>query len=244
MSKAKYYLKLLYLPLFFLIISISLRLTWFIFDLPSFEIVLAKLEGWFDLYVLKILFFGAMIEGMLLVGGYFPGLFVIVVSVLMADSIVEAVTAVAVGTAGLLVAHSINYVLGKYGWYQLLIKFGLKTSIESSREKLIKQGPWSIWGSYWLPSMSALTDTAAGIIHMPFKKFIFHSIFASIAWNSFAGLVIYLIGEPALYMVGGGGGGVKGLAIPLAVVGAWSIVIILVDKYKKDKEVVSSDLLT
>jgi membrane protein DedA with SNARE-associated domain len=233
MPKVKYYLKLLYLPLSLFVISISLVLIWNLFNLPPLDVLLTKVKYWFDLYGLPLLFVSAILEGMLLVCGYFPGLFVIFVSVILADSPFEAITAVIVGTLGLIVAHSINYILGKYGWYQLLVKFGLKTSIEESRDNLISKGHWTIWSSYWLPSMSALTDTAAGIIHMPFRKFIFHSTFASFAWNSFVGIIVYLIGEPALYVVGVGGN--SDLVVPITAVVIWSAALLVIDYWKKHK---------
>ena len=227
-----HYLKLLALPLTLLVVSISLRLIWIIFDLPPFEVMLPRIEEWFSIYGLPILFVSAICEGMLLVGAYFPGLFVILVSVLLATSPCEAVLAVVVGTSGLIIAHAINYILGKYGWYRLLIKFGLKNPIEESRKKLVSKGPWVIWGSYWLPSMSALTDTAAGIIHMPFRKFILNSIAASFFWNSLAGIIIYTVGDPILYLVGGGNGN-NDLVVPLVVVGIWSGVILMIEYRKR-----------
>lgn len=234
-KKATYYLKLLSLPLSVLALSISLRLIWGLFDFPPLEVLLPQLKELLGDYGLPILLVSAMLEGMLLVGAYFPGLFVICVSVLLADSVVEAAVAIFVGTVGLLVAHVANYALGKYGWYNLLVKFGLKGAIDESRENLVKRGPWAVWGSYWLPSMSALTDTAAGIIRMPFRTFFTHSVLASFFWDTVAGTIMYVVGEPMLYVVGGGSSS-GDIAVPLILVSVWSAIILAMD-YWKHREV-------
>ena len=69
----KYYLKLLSLPLYFLILFISLFVIWNIFDLPSAEVLSQHIEFYFDKFGLIVLLISAFIEGMLLFGGYFPG---------------------------------------------------------------------------------------------------------------------------------------------------------------------------
>jgi len=233
MKTFKYYLKLFSLPLSFLFLFLSLQLIWNIFNLPSTEVLLAQVKFWFDLYGLPVLFISAFVEGMLLVGGYFPGVFVIFVSVLLANSVPQAIIAVTIGTLGLFLAHLANYALGKYGWHKLLVKFGGTASLEESKEKLIKKGPWVIFGSYWLPSMGAFTDTAAGIINMPFRTFATYALFAGIFWNSLVGSIVYVVGLPALVIVSSDGS--TELMVQFAVVIIWMVVLLAMDIWKKFK---------
>jgi len=227
----KYYLRLLSLPLSFLGLFISLFIVWKIFDLPSAEILIEKIGVFFDSYGLIVFFISALIEGMLLFGGYFPGVFVIFVSVLSASSPEEALMRITIGTLGLITAHIINYFLGRYGWYKLLVKFGLKSQIENAKEKIIKNGQLAIFGSYWLPSIASLTDTASGILHMPFKKFITASITASIIWNLTVGFIVYTSGTKILVLATSGG--TTELLIQLSIVIIWSVVLLISDFYKK-----------
>ncbi|MDO8659854.1 MAG: VTT domain-containing protein [Candidatus Parcubacteria bacterium] len=230
----KYYLKLFSTPLYLLGLFISLFIVWKIFDLPTLDILLSKIKVWFDIYGYLVLFIGAILEGMLVIGGYFPGTFIIVVSVLLAKSIPELILVVSIGTIGLFVAHNLNYVLGKYGWYRLLIKFGAKNKIEESKEKLLKKGPTAMFSSYWLLSLGALVDTAAGIIHMPFRTFFLYSLLAGIFWNFLVGIIVYNVGTPVLAVVSSGG--YTELFTQFSIVLVWILILLGIDIWEKRKK--------
>lgn len=202
----KRYLELLSLPLFFIILYTLLFVSWRVFDLPEAESLIEITRGWFDKYGLPILFLSSILEGLLLVGSYFPGVLVIFLGVLLSSSFTSAMVAVLIGTLGLLVAHITNYFLGKYGWYRLLGKFGMTRAIERARENLVQRGPVAILLSYWMPSIGALTNTAAGIIQMPFRIFIRYSVFSSILWYFSVGIIVYFSGVGALEFAAGGTG--------------------------------------
>ncbi len=228
----KYYLKLLSVPLLLLVLSLSLRIFWDIFSLPSAESLAKTAEVWFQVYGLPVIFLSSMIEGMLLVGGYFPGVFMIFLGVIFSTSLVQAGVVVSVVTAGLLIAHVINYFLGKYGWYRLLVKFGLKDAIDSERDNVLRQGVFAIFASYWLPSAAAITDTAAGITQMPFKKFALYSLIFSVFWDVLAGTLIYFFKDSAMSIVDPGSSG--GLFF-YSIVGVWMAILLVSDFYKKYK---------
>lgn len=222
----KYYLKLLSMPLSVLAIYLSLDLIWRIFNLPNPENLTLILKEWFSQYGLFTLFFSAILEGLLVVGNYFPGVLVIVLSVLVAGSAKGAMMAVAVGTIGLMIAHVINYFLGKYGWYKILVHLGMKEHIEESKAKLEKRGLWAIPLSYWLPSLGALTNTAVGIMNIPFKNFILFSIPSSIFWYSLVGFVVYNVGDKAIKFAGAGTANVYGFGI----IAIWMLLLLIWDR--------------
>lgn len=229
----KYYLKLLSVPLLFFLLYTSLFLAWRLFNLPPAEELVLIVENWFDKYGFVALFLSSILEGLLLIGGYFPGVFVIFLGVLVAGSPLEAAGAVFIATVGLIIAHIINYFLGKYGWYRLLTKFGMKDALEQSKKKLEKWGLIAIPMSYWLPSIGALTNTAAGIIHLPFKSFLKYSIFSSIFWYSLVGFIVYMVGEPALTVVVGG---TTGIVIVYSIILVWILILLSLDYLEKRKQ--------
>ena len=228
----RYYLRLLSVPLSLLALYISLFIVWEIFDLPAAQELGQMVKEWFGTYGLPALFISSIIEGGLLIGSYFPGVFVIFIGITLADSIAEAAAAVAVATVGLYIAHCGNYILGKYGWYRLLVKFGLRTAIERTKEKLEARGPIAIFSSYWLPSAGALTDTAAGIMHMPFRTFLLYSLAASIFWNTLVGTLVYVLGDKALVIAAPGSGEKSILA---AIIAIWVIILLVVDFFQRWK---------
>jgi membrane-associated protein len=202
-----HYLKLLSIPLTLLVIYVSLSVAWQVFSLPPAEELAVMVRGWFGAYGLPVLFVSSIVESMLLIGSYFPGVFVIFISVLLAKSVTEVVIATTVATVGLLIGHIGSYLLGRYGWYHLLVKKGMQGAIDQAQAKLAKKGPIAILASYWLPSFGALTDTAAGIIGLKFKTFITYAIISSIFWNSLVATIIYLFGEKSLTLAAPGAQG-------------------------------------
>ena len=233
MGHMRHYLQLLATPLLFLVLFGSLSIMWSVFDLPPVRELAENIEGWFDIYGLPVLFVSAVVEGMLLVGSYFPGIFVIFLSIILADSAFEAEVAVVVATIGLSIAHVCNYALGRYGWYVILTKFGMASSIENARETLVRRGPGALFLSYCLPSLGALVDTAAGIIHMPFKRFFFYSLVSMAFWNTCVAILVYFFRDIALYMASPDS---TGRVYIFAAVILWMVVVVFVDYHERRKQ--------
>ena len=232
----KHYSKILALPFILLIVFLTLNYSWEIFNLPSENELVFLIETWFERYGLPIVFLSSIVEGALLVGGYFPGVFVIFIGVVLSKSVGQATLVVVVASIGLLIAHAFNYFLGKYGWYTLLVKFGLKGAVDDAQAKLSKRGPIAIFLSYWLPSLGALTDTAAGIIRLPIKVFFTYSILSTVIWNTIVGVGVYIVGDKALSIAMPGSGRSNLLYLGIL---AWALLIIIADylerKYGNEK---------
>lgn len=226
--KAKEILKLLSIPLILIGIYLLMYLVWKVLNLPTDDQLLIIVREWFAQYGLWIVFISALVEGFLLLGQYFPGGFIIFLGVISAGKdIPRAMEVVSVVCISFFIAYSLNYLVGKYGWYKLLSKFGLIGSIERSKEKLTKQGLNAIFFTYWEPNLASLTATAAGILGISFKKFLLYSAIGIVLWNIFWGTLVYVLGESALKIVG--------LKWVLIIFGIW-IGIILFKKYVLDKK--------
>jgi len=221
-------IKLLSVPLVLVVIYLVMYAVWRILGLPDDEHLLVIVREWFSRYGLWIVFISALIEGFLLLGQYFPGGFIIFLGVISAGNDISRATGVVlIVCLSFFISYSLNYLVGKYGWYILLAKFGLAGSIEKSREKLIKQGLNAIFFSYWEPNLASLTATAAGILNVPFKKFSFYSAAGILLWNIFWGTLVFTLGESALKIVG--------LKYVLFIFFVW-VAIILFKKYVFDKK--------
>ncbi|MEK9158287.1 MAG: VTT domain-containing protein [Patescibacteria group bacterium] len=195
--------KIVGLPMVCLAVVLSLWAVWKILDLPPQDELIEIIRKYFELYGYWIVFVSAIIEGMLLVGWYYPGSLVIFLGVIFAGrNIPEVVWIVSLVTVGLFVAYLFNYALGKYGWYKLLLKFGLREPIENAQTRLTKYGLSGILLSYWQPNLAVLTSTAAGIMQFSFKKFAIYSAVAVAMWDIFWGGLVYFLGEAALTAMG------------------------------------------
>jgi len=198
-STFKNILKLLAIPLTLLALYFSMVILWKIFDLPPLEELEKTIKIYFDKYGLWIVFISALIEGFLLLGQYFPGGFVIFLGVTVArDSLIKVAWVLSIVSIAFFISYYLNYVLGRYGWYTLFIKFGLKNSLDKAKEKLEKHTTTAILGSYWEPNLASLTATAAGILQVPLKHFLSASLAGIIIWNLFWGTVVYFLGQALL----------------------------------------------
>ena len=201
MSKIDF--KKAFLPLSILGVFMLVYIAWRFFGLPPQEELIEIAKTYFDKYGLAILLVSSLIEGTVLVGWYYPGSLVIFLGVILAGKDIEAVVeAVATITVGLFFAYIVNFLLGKYGWYRLLLKFGLKEALEDAKARVTKHGLVAIFMSYWQPNLAALVATSAGILDFSFTKFLVYSLVAAVIWNTFWGVLVYFIGEEALNLVG------------------------------------------
>lgn len=197
------FIKKISAPLIFLAVIGSLYVVWWALDLPSQGRLIELSRTYFEQYGLIVVFVSAILEGALLIGIYYPGSLVIFLGVMFAAGDISKIAAViVVTTLGMLIAYTINFFLGRYGWYQILIRFGLSGELERAKEKLQKHQVKAIIGTYWHPNFAALTSTSAGILGLNFPRFAVFSVVVTICWNVFWGTLAALLGEASLAVMG------------------------------------------
>jgi HAD superfamily phosphoserine phosphatase-like hydrolase len=179
-----------------------LSLLWQLLGLPPQEQLIEMARGYFDKYGLVTIFFASIIEGALLAGWYVPGGLVIFLGVILSHTPEQAMLSVLATIIGFLIAYKINFFVGKYGWYKVLLKLGVKSSLEKAERDFNKHGWKTIYFSYWEPNLASLVSTAAGIARASFQKFYFHSIIATVFWAVFWGSMAYAFGEQILEYLG------------------------------------------
>lgn len=163
--------------------------------LPPPESILEILKNLYLSYGYLLVFIAGVLEGIFLVGLYVPGSQTILLGGVMARTgVVQLPLVILFTTVGLLIGFSINYVLGKYGWYHVVEKFGLKEPLAVAKEKLEKHRKVALFFAYASPNSAAFITTAAGILRVPFKKFFLLSLIAQVVWSTIWGVLAYLIG--------------------------------------------------
>lgn len=192
-------IRILSIPLLFLCIYLSLLLLGHFIDIPNQETLLIKAEEFVLTYGLLFIFIASLIEGMLLVGNYVPGGSVIFLGVITSvGNIPRAILVVTIVCIAFFISYTVNYLLGKYGWYTLLTRWGFQSSIDSMQKKLSRHVFTAIISSYWMPNIAALCSTAAGIMKIPLRTFLTQSLIAIICWNTFWGVFVYITGDALL----------------------------------------------
>ena len=132
---------------------------------------------------------------MLFVGWYFPGSLVIFLGVAATTGHpMLAVQTVLAVCAGMLIGYTFNYILGRYGWYKLLIKFGFKEELIKIEKRLINKGMFASFFLYVMPGFGSLLSTAFGVLKFSFTKFLLFTTLMVLFWNTIWGVLVYHFG--------------------------------------------------
>ncbi len=200
------FLKVAALPLVLLAAYLALYGIWTFFDLPSREAIVETAREYYEVHGYWVVLIGALVEGALLINWYFPGSVIILLGVVLAVESKElnVIAVVGLATVGFFIASMANYALGRFGWYRLLLRFGLQTPMMNAKQKLEWYGLPIVFATYIHPNLGALTATSAGILHVSFKRFLAYSAGALLLWNSFWGLIAFLFGPTAIEILNSG----------------------------------------
>lgn len=180
------------------VLLIYLLIVW-IFDLPNFQELTEIARNYYQTYGYIVVFISALIEGFLFVNWYFPGSFVLAFGVVFAaEGSLNPIVVVATIIAGFFIMSILNYLIGRYGFYRIFMKLGMRHSLTQMHERMEKYGLPIIFVTYFHPNISALASVAAGMLQLEFWKFLLFSIPALIFWNALAGTVVYFSGPAIL----------------------------------------------
>lgn len=188
-------------------------------DLPPEETLVPIANSYFQKYGAITVFVAALIEGILVVGWYFPGSTIIVLCLIIASSNEFTFGAATLSAAaGLSLAYMANYGLGKYGWYNLLVRFGFRDTVTAAKKRVSKHGLTAIFLTYWQFGLASATSTAAGILHIAFLPFVVVSTLGVLFWTAFYAGLIFFLGPAAMQLVG--------LKLLLLIAAVWILVVV------------------
>lgn len=195
----KKYLNLLIAPLFIIAVVFLVGLLWKLFDLPSEQELIPLIKAYFDKYGVWLVFASAIIESGFVLGVYAPGGIVIFLGVIFsAGDPMRAILVVASVIVGFLIGFTIDFFLGRYGWYKFLLRFGLKQSLEKTKKRIQKYGISIPWVGYHHPDLGSLIATSYGILQYSYRRFFLITILPVIAWCALWGIIAYTLGNEAL----------------------------------------------
>lgn len=186
------------------------------------EEIVSKLAGWYGQYGYWVVFISALIEGMFVINLYFPGSTAILLGgALASQNELSAIILVLLIILGFFISYIFNYFIGKFGLYQLLLRFGYGEAIEGTKESLITKGPKMMLVSFFHPNVGSVVATGAGIINMPFRQFATWCLVSLIIWDTIWGIIVYALGSQVIYLLG------SWLAIPFMLFWVFLIYFIL-----------------
>lgn len=173
----------------------SLTLIYLRRHIPEAPLLVQRIEAFYGKYGYDMIFLGALLEGTFMVGFYVPGSFVVLLGAVLARSgIVSFPLVIFFGAIGLVIGYTINYLLGRFGWYHIVEGVGLGKSIKAAEATIVKHQDKALFWGYMMPSSASFLSTAAGILRVNFKTFFIQSLTIQIFWSLLWGGLAFVFG--------------------------------------------------
>lgn len=151
--------------LFFLVYLLTYRLL----GLPSANEFILIMQTGFENFGLLFLLVGLMLEGLFVFGLYFPGSAIAIMAVItLGRTYYDVFLIILVGVLAMIAITTVNYLLGKYGYYKVLEKLGAKGSIERMGNRFRKNEKGVIFLFSSSPNSLAICSIYAGIVRAHF----------------------------------------------------------------------------
>ena len=183
-------------PFLFLVIYIGF-IIFFKSKFPDSQSFIDIVKNLYSTHGYVLIFFGALFEGLFFIGFYVPGSAILILGAAFSRmGIVSYPLVLLIGTLGLVLGYVANYLLGRYGWYKVLSGVGFKKGIESAKHKLVQHQAKTIFLGYFFPNSASFLSLAAGVLHVPFRRFLLLSILAQSIWSFIWGTIAYWFGIP------------------------------------------------
>lgn len=143
----------------------------------------------------QIIFIGAFLEAALLIDFLVPGGSVVLAGAYFASQgVLSYPVFLLVSAAGFILGFLLDYLIGFYGWSDILRRFGLGEQLDKIEEKIHRLGGKAFFVGYIHPDLASLFAVAAGIIKMPIRYFILYNFLAGFLWLLIWTGAVYIFG--------------------------------------------------
>lgn len=142
-----------------------------------------------------LVYFSALGEATFPVGMYFPGSTIVMLgTALSRTGQILWINVYLCAVAGCMSGYCLNYVLGRYGWLRFLRVLGLEKGLDEAKKKLAGNEKKSYLFGYMSATTGAFLSSAAGVMHIPFKRFFFWTLLSQSFWSAVWGGIVYVFG--------------------------------------------------
>ncbi|MCI5050851.1 MAG: VTT domain-containing protein [Candidatus Pacebacteria bacterium] len=161
--------------------------------LPNAIVVSEFFLNQYEKYGFWIILLAAFLEALFILSIYIPASLVIVLSAFALGFDIQTLLKIGViSILGFMLANILNYYLGKFGYYKLLLKLGGNQSVEKIQNDFSQNPNKTIFFTSFHPNFLAITMISAGIAKSNLLKVIFQSLISLIFWISLWMSVIYI----------------------------------------------------
>lgn len=170
--------------------------------MPTSEELVVKFAELYGKYGYEIIFFAALLETLILINFVAPGQLAMALGVLFARSGQTELSLVIITAAGGSIAgYLIDYVLGQFGFSEILKKTGFENLLVTAKKQLRKFGKRGLIFGFVHSNVGSLLSLVAGAADISWKVFIPICVTATFFWLSLWAVIIYIFGDVILLLV-------------------------------------------
>lgn len=186
----------------FLLIAYAVFLFFIRGILPTSEELVNLFSKYYATYGYEILFVAALLESLVLINLFAPGQVALALGIVFARTGETELPLVMLAViSGIVIGFTVDYLVGYYGFSDLLKRFGQGGVFDKAKQELKKNGGRSIFISFINPNLGAYMSLAAGASRLEITMFGLISLFSICFWVISWSLLIYALGDMVLVII-------------------------------------------
>lgn len=165
-----------------------------------------ELLRFFSIYYAKfgyeIIFVAALLEGLVLVNLFAPGQVALALGIIFARTGETSLPLIIIAVVlGALTGYMIDFLIGLYGFGDILKRFGQGGYVEKAKKELQKAELKSLFVSFIHENIASYMSLAAGTVNYNAFRFFFIALFSTIFWTIAWSILIYSLGDFFLVII-------------------------------------------
>lgn len=165
-------------------------------SMPTPEELVGHFTALYQRFGYEIIFIGAVLEALIVVNFFVPGVTALVLGGVFARSgQLELTLVVLAATAGALVGYTIDFILGFLGFGKVVSKMGYSRVLEKARRNVNKFNIVTTALGFIHPNVGSFMSVAGGTLELPFNRFLILASLMSLFWFSVWGLLVFAVGD-------------------------------------------------
>lgn len=186
----------------FLLIAYAIFLFFIRVILPTSEELLTLFSKYYATYGYEILFVAALLESLVLINLFAPGQVALALGIVFSRTGETELPYVMIAViCGVMIGFTIDYLVGYYGFGDILKRFGQGSVFEKAKNQLKINGGRSIFVSFINPNLGAYMSLAAGASKLEITMFGLIALFSICFWVVAWSLLIYALGDVVLIII-------------------------------------------
>lgn len=163
---------------------------------PTGQALVHQLSSIYGRFGYEIIIAGSLLEALVLVNFFTPGVAAVGLGVIFAKTgELDLILVIIFAVLGSLVGYMLDFLLGRFGFGELITRLGYKEAVEVAKIKLLKFNLRTFSLGYMHPNLGALVSLTAGILRMDFRKFFLLAFLSTLVWYILWGLLIFALGQ-------------------------------------------------